>query len=200
MKAIVKAKADVGLEMQEVEKPQIKPNEVLIRILKTAICGTDVSIYKWSPWAEKNVPVPLTIGHEFMGVIEEIGSDVIGYSIGQRVSGEGHLTCGKCRHCREGLRHFCPNTRGVGYHVNGCFAEYMALHEENVFPLPDDVSDNIGAIFDPYGNATYTALTCDLVGEDILITRSSPIGCMAAAICKKAALDLLQLQILIQIA
>jgi threonine 3-dehydrogenase len=186
MKAILKTKGDVGLEMKEVAKPIIKDNEVLIRIKKTAICGTDVSIYKWGPWAQKNVPVPLVIGHEFMGIIEEVGSRVKAFSVGQRVSGEGHLTCGTCRNCREGKRHFCPNTKGVGYHVNGCFAEYIALTQENVFPIPDDISDEVASIFDPFGNAVYTALSCNLVGEDILIAGAGPIGCMAAAICKHA--------------
>ncbi|MDB2614225.1 L-threonine 3-dehydrogenase [Chlamydiales bacterium] len=186
MKAICKTKADIGLTLMDVPNPQFGPHDVLIQIEKTAICGTDTSIYQWSSWAQKNVPIPLVIGHEFMGRVKDIGSQVTHVKVGDRVSGEGHLTCGECRNCLEGKRYLCPNTKGVGYHKNGCFAEYLSLPEKNVFILPSDISDEMGALLDPFGNATFTALSCDLVGEDILITGAGPIGCMAVAIAKHA--------------
>lgn len=186
MKALVKSHPTEGIWMEDVPFPSIKDNEVLIKIHKTSICGTDVHIYKWDAWAQKNVPVPLVIGHEFMGEIVELGKDVQGFKIGDRVSGEGHLTCGLCPGCRKGKKHLCKNTRGVGYHVTGCFAEYFSLTAENVFLLPDSISDELAAIFDPFGNAMHTALSADLTGEDVLITGAGPIGCMAAAIARKA--------------
>lgn len=172
--------------MEDVPNPTIGDNDVLIKIHKTSICGTDVHIYKWDAWAQKNVPVPLVIGHEFMGHIDAVGKNVKHLKIGDRVSGEGHLTCDVCPNCLKGLKHVCVNTVGVGYHTQGCFAEYFALPAENVFKIPDTVSDELAAIFDPFGNAVHTALSFDLVGEDVLITGAGPIGIMAAAIARKA--------------
>ncbi len=184
MKALAKLKAEKGIWMTDVAMPTIGPNDVLIKIKKTAICGTDMHIYNWDEWAQKNVPVPLVTGHEFMGVIAEIGSEVQGLEAGDRVSGEGHLTCGHCRNCRAGKRHLCRETRGVGYHVTGCFAEYFVMPAVNVFKLPNDIQDDVAAILDPFGNATHTALSFDLVGEDVLITGAGPVGLMAVAIAK----------------
>jgi threonine 3-dehydrogenase len=186
MKALVKKERGVGIWMEDVPVPTIKENEVLIKIRKTSICGTDVHIYNWDAWAQSRVPVPLVIGHEFSGVSAKVGKDVKGLKEGDRVSGEGHITCGLCRGCRMGKKHLCSQVRGVGYDCQGCFAEYFALPAENVFPLPDDVSDELGAILDPFGNAMHTALSCDLVGEDVLITGAGPVGLMGAAIAKKA--------------
>ncbi len=184
MKVLAKLKAEPGLWMSTEAKPIPKRNEVLIKIKKTAICGTDLHIYKWDDWAKATVPVPLRTGHEFVGEIVEVGEDVQHFKVGDRVSGEGHLTCGKCRNCRAGNRHLCRHTRGVGYHVPGVFAEYFALQESNVFKVPTEISDDCAAIFDPFGNATYAALENDLVGEDVLVTGAGPVGLMAAAICK----------------
>lgn len=185
MKALAKSKSEVGVWMvKDAPIPTCGPNDVLIKIKKTSICGTDVHIYKWDDWAQKNVPVPLIIGHEYVGVVEDFGSEVKHLKKGQRVTGEGHLVCGHCRNCRAGKRHLCKNTVGLGYHVQGCFAEYMTLPQSNIFALPDDVPDDLAAIFDPLGNAVHTALSFDLVGEDVLITGAGPIGMMAAAICK----------------
>lgn len=186
MKAIVKKKKGQGVVMEKVPIPVCKDNEVLIKTRKTSICGTDVHIYKWDAWAQKNVPVPLVIGHEFVGEIVKIGNSVRGFKEGDRVSGEGHITCGHCPPCRRGKRHLCMNVRGVGYHIHGCFCEYFTLPEENVFKLPESIPDDIAAIFDPYGNATHTALSSNLTGEDVLITGSGPIGIMASAIARKA--------------
>lgn len=186
MKALVKAKAERGLWLQEIPVPIIGHNEVLIKIKKTAICGTDLHIYHWDEWAQKTVPVPATIGHEFVGEIVELGSEVEGLTIGQRVSGEGHLTCGYCRQCRAGRKHLCRNTIGLGYSKRpGCFAEYLSLPAVNVYPIPDNISDDIASFLDPLGNAVHTTLSFDLVGEDVLITGAGPIGIMAAAIAKK---------------
>lgn len=184
MKALVKAKREPGIWMQDVPKPTIGPTDVLIKIRKTAICGTDVHIFKWDEWAQKTIPVPMVTGHEFVGEIVEMGSAVKGYKIGDRVSGEGHITCGHCRNCRAGRRHLCRNTIGVGVNRAGCFAEYLAIPAENAFPIPTEISDELASIFDPYGNAAHTALSFDLVGEDVIITGAGPIGIMAAAICK----------------
>lgn len=185
MKALVKAKAEVGIWMQEVSQPDFGANDVLIKIKKTAICGTDIHIYNWDEWASKTIPVPMTIGHEFAGVIVGLGSEVRGFEVGDRVSGEGHITCGICRNCRAGRRHLCRNTVGVGVNRRGCFAEYLSLPASNVLQLPDDISDEQGAILDPLGNAAHTALSFNLVGEDVLITGAGPIGLMACAIAKK---------------
>ncbi|MGH8399315.1 MAG: L-threonine 3-dehydrogenase [Gammaproteobacteria bacterium] len=184
MRALVKAKAEQGIWLQDMPRPKIGPNDLLIKIKKTAICGTDIHIYNWDEWAKKTIPVPMTVGHEFVGVVAEIGSEVQGFKIGERVSGEGHITCGHCRNCRAGRRHLCRNTVGVGVNRPGCFAEYLAIPAMNAFPLPDVISDDIAAFLDPFGNATHTALSFDLVGEDVLITGAGPIGCMAAAIAK----------------
>ncbi len=184
MKALVKKERAVGMWMDDVPVPPIGHNDVLIRIKKTAICGTDVHIYNWDAWAQKTIPVPMVVGHEYVGVIEAVGGEVTDYKPGDRVTGEGHITCGHCRNCRAGRRHLCRNTAGVGVNRPGCFAEYLCLPASNVFKLPKDIPDEMGTIFDPFGNATHTALSFDLVGEDVLITGAGPIGCMAAAICK----------------
>lgn len=185
MKALAKTKREVGLWMIDAPIPEIGPNDLLIKIRKTAICGTDVHIYNWDAWSRKAIPVPMITGHEFVGVVEKVGGAVNGYKPGDRVSGEGHITCGHCRNCRAGKRHLCRNTAGVGVNRQGCFAEYLAIPADNAFKIPDNVPDEIASIFDPYGNATHTALSFDLVGEDVLITGAGPIGVMAAAICKR---------------
>ena len=184
MKAIVKAKAEPGVWMEEVEKPTPGFGEVLIKIHKTAICGTDLHIYKWNEWAQKTLPLPLIIGHEFMGEVVELGESVNGFSVGDRVSGEGHLVCGFCRNCRAGRRHLCRNTKGIGYDTVGAFSEYFVMTAENVVKLPDRVSDEVAAILDPFGNAVHSALHFDMVGEDVLITGAGPVGIMSAAIAR----------------
>ena len=184
MKVLAKLKAEKGIWMTDMPEPMMGPNDVLIKIKKTAICGTDMHIYNWDEWAQKTVPVPMQVGHEFSGEIVAIGSEVKGFKIGDRVSGEGHLTCGHCRNCRAGRRHLCRNTVGVGVNRPGCFAEYLSIPALNVFLLPDDISDELAAILDPFGNATHTALSFDLVGEDVLITGAGPIGTMAVAIAR----------------
>jgi threonine 3-dehydrogenase len=186
MKALVKLKREPGLWMQDVPEPVVGPGEVKIRIKKTAICGTDIHIYTWDEWAQKTVPVPMITGHEYSGEIAEIGPGVKGLEIGMRVSGEGHLTCGYCRNCRAGRQHLCRNTVGVGVNRAGCFAEYLVIPASNVYPIHQDISDDLAAIFDPFGNAAHTALSFDLIGEDVLITGAGPIGIMAAAICRFA--------------
>lgn len=184
MKALAKLKAEPGIWMTEVSVPEIGHNDVLIKIKKTAICGTDMHIYHWDEWAQKTVPVPLVTGHEFVGEIVEVGSEVTGYKKGDRVSGEGHLVCGYCRNCRAGRPHLCPNVEGIGYDCTGCFSEYFAFPASNVFRVPEDISDDEASILDPFGNATHTALSFDMVGEDVLITGAGPIGIMAVAIAK----------------
>ncbi|MDJ0763857.1 MAG: L-threonine 3-dehydrogenase [Myxococcota bacterium] len=184
MKALVKERAAPGIWMIDRPIPKIGFNEVLIKIRKTAICGTDIHIYNWDDWSKKTIPIGMTVGHEFVGEIAEIGAEVSGLTVGGRVSGEGHITCGYCRNCRAGQRHLCRNTKGVGVNRPGAFAEYLAIPAGNAFPVPDDIEDDMAAIFDPYGNATHTALSFDLVGEDVLITGAGPIGIMATAICK----------------
>jgi len=184
MKALVKAKGERGLWMQDVEVPSCGPNDVLIKIKKTAICGTDLHIYRWDEWSQKTIPVGMHVGHEFVGEVVELGTSVAGFSIGDRVSGEGHITCGHCRNCRAGKRHLCRNTEGVGVNIPGAFAEYLVIPAVNAFKIPDNISDDMAAIFDPYGNAVHTALSFDLVGEDVLITGAGPIGIMAAAVAK----------------
>ena len=184
MRALVKAKKEPGLWMEEVPVPRVGPNDVLIKVRKTGICGTDVHIYNWDEWSQRNVAVPMHIGHEFMGEIAELGSEVTGFKVGERVSGEGHITCGYCRNCRAGRRHLCRNTVGVGVNRPGCFAEYMSLPASNVFKLSPVISDEIASILDPFGNATHTALSFSLVGEDVLITGAGPIGIMAVAIAR----------------
>lgn len=186
MKALGKLKPITGIWMYDAPMPDIGHNDLLVKIKKTAICGSDIHIYNWDAWSQHNIKVPMTTGHEFVGVVEKIGSEVNGYKIGDRVSGEGHVTCGHCRNCRAGLRHLCPNTEGIGVNRNGCFAEYLSIPAFNAFRVPDEISDDEAAIFDPLGNATHTALSYNLVGEDVLITGAGPIGIMASAICKHA--------------
>lgn len=182
MKALVKAKPEPGIWMERVAVPQPGPNDVLIRIRKTAICGTDLHIYNWDPWAEATIPVPMVVGHEFFGEIVETGSAAVKYKVGQRVSGEGHIVCGICRNCRAGRGHLCRNVVGVGVNRPGAFGEYLAIPESNVVVIPDNVPDEIAAILDPFGNAVHTALAHDLVGEDVLITGAGTIGIMAAMV------------------
>ncbi|MCP3926677.1 MAG: L-threonine 3-dehydrogenase [Desulfobacterales bacterium] len=186
MKSIAKLKPEQGLWMREENIPEPGPNDVLIKIKKTAICGTDVHIYNWDKWSQKTIPVPMTIGHEFAGVAYKVGKEVKDIKEGDRLSCEGHLTCGHCRNCRAGKQHLCRNTRGIGVNVPGCFAEYISVPASNIFKIPDNISDEIASIMDPMGNATHTALSFDLVGEDVLITGAGPIGIMAAAIAKHA--------------
>ena len=194
MKALVKKKKDVGVWLDEVPVPTVGINDVLIKVLRTGICGTDLHIYKWDTWAQKAIPVPLVIGHEFVGTIVEVGSNVTDFDVGDIVSGEGHVVCGRCRNCLAGRRHLCKDTQGVGVNRAGAFAEYIALpysnvwvHDESLVPkLSLGIRRDIQAIFDPYGNAVHTALTFDILGEDVLITGAGPIGCMAAAIVKHA--------------
>ena len=181
MKALVKAKAEEGLWLQEVDKPVIGPDDVLIRVHNTAICGTDVHIYNWDSWAQKTVPVPMVVGHEFGGVVEAVGSDVHRVDVGMRVSGEGHVVGEKSRAVRAGRFHLDPDTKGVGVNMPGAFAEYLVIPAFNVVPLPDSVSMEQAAFLDPLGNAVHTATAFDLVGEDVLITGAGPIGIMAAA-------------------
>ncbi len=185
MKALVKAKPEAGLWMDFVPVPEPGPAEVLIKVKKTAICGTDVHIWKWDEWSAKTVPVPMVVGHEFCGEIVDCGAAATKYRIGQRVSGEGHIVCGICRNCRAGRGHLCRNTLGVGVHRPGAFGEYLCLPESNVVPIPDDIPDEIAAIFDPLGNAVHTALSFDLVGEDVLVTGAGPIGIMGALVAQK---------------
>jgi len=184
MKALAKAKPEVGLWMENREVPEIGPDDVLIRIKKTGICGTDIHIWNWDEWAAKTVPVGLVTGHEFAGEIVEIGKNVEGLTIGQRCSGEGHLIGKQSRQSRAGKFHLDPATRGIGVNEQGAFAEYLRLPAFNVVPLPDEIDDDIGAILDPLGNAVHTALSFDLVGEDVLITGAGPIGIMAAAVAR----------------
>lgn len=184
MKALSKLKAEPGIWMTDLEMPKVGHNDVLIKIKKTAICGTDLHIYLWDEWAQKIIPVPMAVGHEFVGEIVEVGSEVTGFKIGDKVSGEGHLVCGNCRNCRAGNRHLCRNTVGVGVNRQGAFAEYLSIPADNAFKVPSFVSDNIASIFDPFGNAVHTALSFDLTGEDVLITGAGPIGIMAVAICR----------------
>ena len=184
MKALVKAKAEPGIWVQDVPVPEIGPNDVLIKVRKASICGTDIHIWNWDAWSQKTIKVPMVIGHEFMGEIAKLGDEVTGFQVGDRVSGEGHITCGHCRNCRAGKRHLCRNTVGLGVNRQGCFAEYVSLPAFNVFRVPKEIPDEIASFFDPLGNAVHTALSFDLVGEDVLITGAGPIGVMAAAISK----------------
>ncbi|WP_407944435.1 L-threonine 3-dehydrogenase [Maridesulfovibrio sp.] len=186
MKALVKSKAEEGIWMEEVPVPQCGHNDVLIKVKKTAICGTDIHIYNWDSWAQQTIPVPMVVGHEFVGTIENMGGEVQGLALGDRVSAEGHVTCGHCRNCRAGKRHLCRNTIGVGVNRPGCFAEYVCVPAANVFKLNDAITDDVASILDPLGNAAHTALSFDLVGEDVLITGAGPIGMMAVAIARHA--------------
>ena len=184
MRALAKLERGPGLTLTKVKKPTVGHNDVMIRIRKTAICGTDIHIWKWDEWAQKTIPVPMQVGHEYVGEIVEMGQEVRGFDIGDRVSGEGHITCGHCRNCRAGRRHLCRNTMGVGVNREGCFADFLVIPAFNAFKIPDSISDDLAAIFDPYGNATHTALSFNLVGEDVLITGAGPIGIMAVAIAR----------------
>jgi threonine 3-dehydrogenase len=170
--------------MEDVPKPVVGHNDVLVKVQKTGICGTDIHIYNWDEWSQRTIKTPMHIGHEFMGVVAEVGGEVTGFKAGDRVSGEGHITCGNCRNCRAGKRHLCRNTVGLGVNRIGCFAEYVAIPAFNIFRIPEAISDEIASFFDPLGNAVHTALSFDLVGEDVLITGAGPIGVMAAAICR----------------
>ena len=185
MKALVKSKPEPGLWMEQVPVPEVGPGDVLIKVRKSAICGTDVHIWNWDDFSAKVVPVPMVVGHEFVGVIADTGAAATKYKIGQRVSGEGHIVCGTCRNCRAGRGQLCRNTMGVGVNRPGSFAEYLCIPEANVVPVPGDIPDEIAAIFDPLGNAVHTALSFDLVGEDVLVTGAGPIGIMGALVAQK---------------
>src|SRR4051794_17419646 len=193
MKALVKQYREPGLWLDEVPVPEVGINDVLIEVLHTGICGTDVHIYNWDAWAAKTIPVPMVVGHEFVGRIAKIGANVHDFSVGDIVSGEGHVVCGRCRNCLAGRRHLCKDTKGIGVNRPGAFAEYLALPMTNVW-LHDSadgthvsgISRDVQSIFDPFGNAVHTALSFDLLGEDVLITGAGPIGCMAAAVAKHA--------------
>ena len=185
MKAIVKRNPEKGLWLEDVPIPSVGPNDVLIKIKKSAICGTDLHIYKWDEWAQQTIKTPMTIGHEFMGVVVETGSEVDRVQVGERVTVEGHIACGFCRNCRRGRQHICDHTIGIGVNRNGGFAEYASVPAKNVLHIDDRISDEMMSIMDPFGNATHTALSFPLLGEDVLITGiGGPIGSMAAAICK----------------
>ena len=184
MKALSKLKSTPGIWMTDVEIPEPGHNDLLIKIRKTAICGTDMHIYHWDEWSQKTIPVPMVVGHEYVGEVVGMGQEVAGFAIGDRVSGEGHITCGHCRNCRAGRRHLCRNTYGVGVDRQGAFAEYLVIPALNAFKIPDNISDDLASIFDPFGNAVHTALSFDLVGEDVLITGAGPIGIMAAAVAR----------------
>lgn len=184
MKSLAKQERRPGIWMVDNPIPKIGPNDLLIKIRKTAICGTDMHIFHWDEWSQQTIPVPMIVGHEYVGEVQEIGSEVAGFSIGDRVSGEGHITCGHCRNCRAGRRHLCRNTTGVGVDRQGAFAEYLVIPAFNAFKIPDNISDDMAAIFDPFGNAVHTALSFDLVGEDVLVTGAGPIGIMAAAVAR----------------
>ncbi len=184
MKALVKRSAEPGIWMENVPMPTVSTNEVLIKVEKTAICGTDLHIYNWDEWSQRTIHPPLVIGHEFVGEIVEIGLGVHNYSVGDRVSAEGHITCGMCRNCRAGRRHLCTNTKGIGVNRDGAFAEYITVPASNLWLIPDEIPSEIAACFDPLGNATHCALSFTVVGEDVLITGAGPIGIMAAGICR----------------
>jgi threonine 3-dehydrogenase len=184
MRALVKAAAGPGIEMREVPVPSAGPNEVLIQVEKTAICGTDLHIHSWDEWAQRTIRPPLIIGHEFVGRIVELGPGVTSHEIGNRVSAEGHITCGRCRNCRAGRRHLCVQTRGIGVNRDGAFAEYISVPSQNLWLIPDEIPSEIAAFFDPFGNAAHCALAFPLVGEDVLITGAGPIGIIAAGICR----------------
>lgn len=184
MKALSKLKSEPGIWVTDVEKPKMGHNDLLIKIRKTAICGTDMHIYNWDDWAQATIPVPMVVGHEYVGEVVDMGQEVRGFAVGDRVSGEGHITCGHCRNCRAGRVHLCRNTVGVGVNREGSFAEYLVIPAYNAFKIPDNISDELASIFDPFGNAVHTALSFDLVGEDVLITGAGPIGIMAAAVAK----------------
>jgi threonine 3-dehydrogenase len=186
MKALVKSKAEPGLWLEEIPEPAMGINDVLIRVHRTGICGTDVHIYKWNAWAAKTIPVPMAVGHEFVGEIVAVGSNVADFRPGQIVSGEGHVVCGRCRNCLAGRRHLCAGTKGVGVNRPGAFAEYLSLPMTNIWVHQPDIDQDVAAIFDPFGNAVHTALSFPVLGEDVLITGAGPIGIMAAAVARHA--------------
>lgn len=184
MKSLAKTHKEPGIWMVQNPIPEVGHNDIRIKIRKTAICGTDMHIFNWDEWSQHTIPVPMIVGHEYVGEVVEIGSEVKGFTVGDRVSGEGHITCGHCRNCRAGRIHLCRNTIGVGVNRQGAFAEYLVIPAFNAFKIPANISDDMAAIFDPFGNAVHTALSFDLVGEDVLITGAGPIGIMAAAVAK----------------
>ena len=184
MKALAKTAPGLGLELVDVDPPAYGTHDVLIRILKTAVCGTDVHIWDWDDWAQRTIRVPSVVGHEFVGVIERLGEEVQGLHLGQVVSGEGHIVCGHCRNCRAGRRHLCPNTSSVGVDPGRRLRQWLSLPASNVWPLAEAIPLEVAAVFDPLGNAVHAALSFDLVGEDVLIAGAGPIGCMAAAIAR----------------
>ena len=186
MKALVKAKAEEGIWLQDMPEPECGNNDVIVKIHKTAICGTDIHIYNWDEWAQKTIPVPMITGHEYAGEIVEVGQNVTDLSIGDIVSGEGHITCGRCRNCLAGRIHLCPNTIGVGVNRTGAFAQYVSIPAKNIFKPSREISTDLLSVFDPYGNAVHTALSFNMVGEDVLITGAGPIGSMAALVAKHA--------------
>src|SRR6059058_5356610 len=186
MKALVKSKSQPGLWLEEIAEPAIGINDVLIQVLRAGICGTDVHIYKWDDWAQKTIPVPMAIGHEFVGRIVEVGSNVTDFFAGDLVSGEGHVVCGRCRNCLAGRRHLCADTKGIGVNRPGAFAEFISLPMTNVWHHKPDMDLDVASIFDPFGNAVHTALSFPVLGEDVLITGAGPIGIMAAAVVKHA--------------
>jgi threonine 3-dehydrogenase len=184
MRALGKLKKEEGIWLYDAPLPEVKPNDLLVKIRKTSLCGTDLHIYNWDEWAQKTIPVPMTIGHECVGVVEKVGSAVTAFKKGDRIASEGHIVCNICRNCRAGKRHLCRRTLGVGVNRTGCFAEYLSIPEENAFLIPKEIPDELASIFDPLGNAVHTALSFDLVGEDVLITGAGPIGIMAAAVAR----------------
>ncbi len=186
MKALVKAKPEKGIWMQEIPVPEIRANDVLINVTKTAICGTDLHIYKWDEWAQNTIKTPMTIGHEYVGYVAAVGSEVTSVKEGDRVTGEGHIACGHCRNCRRGRQHICEHTIGIGVNVNGAFAEYVKVPSNNVMKINKDIPDEIVAIMDPFGNATHTALSFPLIGEDVLVTGAGLIGSMCVAVARFA--------------
>jgi threonine 3-dehydrogenase len=186
MQALVKRKTEPGLWLEEVPVPEVADDDVLIHIKKTSICGTDVHIYNWDEWSQKTIPVPMVIGHEFVGVVERVGGRVKGFAAGDLVTGEGHIVCGHCRNCLAGRRHLCPNTQGIGVNRQGAFAEFLSIPMSNVWHADPNIPLDVLSCFDPFGNAVHTALSFDLIGEDVLITGAGPIGCMAVAICRHA--------------
>ncbi len=186
MKSLVKAHAKVGIWMQDTPEPSYGDDDILIKVRKTSICGTDVHIHQWDKWAQRTVPVPMVVGHEYIGTVAAVGKNVKIFKPGDRVSGEGHIVCRVCKNCRMGKLHLCPNTIGVGVNRPGAFAEYLSLPAFNAISIPDFITDEVASIFDPFGNAVHTALSFDLLGKDVLITGAGPIGCMAVAICKHA--------------
>src|ERR1700685_3283132 len=186
VKALVKSRREAGLWLEEIEPPKIGISDVLIKVLRTGICGSDVHIYKWDEWAQRTIPVPMAIGHEFVGRIVEVGSNVNDFFPGDIVSGEGHVVCGRCRNCLAGRRHLCAHTQGVGVNRAGAFAEYISLPMSNIWRHHPSIDQDIAAIFDPFGNAVHTALSFPVLGEDVLITGAGPIGIMAAAIAHHA--------------